>query len=54
MVNTCQRCGYEWEPRKANPKECPNCKSYGWRTPAKLVSTRRRHKPSLSTTAPKR
>ncbi|MFP3293615.1 MAG: hypothetical protein RXP77_04890 [Nitrososphaeria archaeon] len=21
----CPRCGYEWEPRVANPKKCPRC-----------------------------
>jgi len=20
------KCNYEWEPRKKEPKECPNCK----------------------------
>jgi len=22
----CEKCGYEWEPRVDNPKECPECK----------------------------
>ncbi|GAI37344.1 unnamed protein product, partial [marine sediment metagenome] len=22
----CPRCGYEWTPRVADPKECPRCK----------------------------
>ncbi|HHT9145528.1 MAG TPA: RCKP-type rubredoxin-like domain-containing protein [Candidatus Wunengus sp. YC61] len=22
----CPKCGYEWEPRVKNPKECPECK----------------------------
>ena len=26
----CKRCGYEWEARAANPKECPECKSRTW------------------------
>lgn len=26
----CQKCGYEWEPRIKNPKECPDCKSRNW------------------------
>src|SRR5437870_5490812 len=36
----CDRCGYEWVPRKsskADPKVCPNpkCKSPYWNTPRK-------------------
>lgn len=23
------KCGYEWTPRKKNPKSCPKCKQYG-------------------------
>jgi hypothetical protein len=23
----CPRCGYEWEPKVLNPKECPRCKA---------------------------
>jgi len=34
---TCPKCGYEWEPRKANPKSCPNCKQYLHRTGVKGV-----------------
>jgi len=26
----CAKCGYEWEARKANPKECPQCKRRDW------------------------
>jgi predicted Zn-ribbon and HTH transcriptional regulator len=26
----CLRCGYEWEARVNNPKECPQCKSREW------------------------
>ncbi len=29
-MKTCQRCGYQWEPRNLNPKACPSCKSYRW------------------------
>lgn len=29
-MKTCQRCGYEWEPKRINPKSCPSCKSYKW------------------------
>jgi predicted Zn-ribbon and HTH transcriptional regulator len=25
---TCPRCGYEWTPRKKDPKSCPCCKQY--------------------------
>lgn len=24
----CPKCGYEWIPRKPNPKACPMCKQY--------------------------
>jgi len=27
MEKICGRCGYEWESRKKNPKECPRCKA---------------------------
>ena len=28
----CKKCGYEWVTRiKDDPKECPNCKSRGWK-----------------------
>jgi len=23
----CNKCGYEWQNRKAKPKECPRCKT---------------------------
>jgi len=26
----CQKCGYEWQSRVENPKECPDCKSRHW------------------------
>jgi HIRAN domain len=26
----CKKCGYDWKPRKAAPKECPHCKSRTW------------------------
>ncbi len=26
----CKHCGYEWVPRKPNPKECPFCKNRAW------------------------
>ena len=38
---TCQRCGYRWTPNgDGNPKACPNCKNYGWRTPRQYPSRR--------------
>lgn len=27
MTLTCHRCRYQWTPRTAAPKECPNCKA---------------------------
>lgn len=27
----CDKCGYVWESRKENPKECPECKSRDWK-----------------------
>lgn len=29
----CLRCGFEWVPRKAVPKRCPNCISPLWNVP---------------------
>lgn len=29
---TCHHCGNEWEPRKANPKKCPQCQNPLWRS----------------------
>lgn len=23
---TCEKCKYEWYPRKEKPRQCPNCK----------------------------
>lgn len=31
MKLRCKKCGYEWEARTNNPKECPQCKSRHWR-----------------------
>ncbi len=28
----CLHCLYEWESHTKNPKCCPKCKSYKWRT----------------------
>ena len=30
QVIRCQRCGYEWLPRKQNPIACPQCSSRSW------------------------
>ena len=28
----CKKCGYEWPKRlETDPKECPDCKSRGWK-----------------------
>ena len=26
----CKRCGHEWNPRKEEIRQCPNCKSAWW------------------------
>jgi predicted Zn-ribbon and HTH transcriptional regulator len=31
----CGRCGYEWEKRIADPRECPQCKSRNYKHPRK-------------------
>jgi len=35
VICRCERCGYEWEPRKQEqePHVCPKCKSAYWNTP---------------------
>jgi len=30
MKHKCIQCGYEWEGRIVNPKQCPRCKRYDW------------------------
>ena len=30
MECRCDRCGHVWQPRAAEPKTCPRCKSYRW------------------------
>lgn len=30
-VLRCMVCGFEWKPRRADPVECPDCKSRLWR-----------------------
>lgn len=29
----CLRCGYEWDSKKPNPKQCPYCHSMKWNVP---------------------
>jgi len=31
----CERCGYEWIPRKTEIRICPKCKSPYWDRPRK-------------------
>jgi len=35
MENKCKLCGHEWDSRKENPKSCPRCKRYDWRSKEK-------------------
>ena len=35
----CYRCGYTWESLIEHPKACPNCKSYKWTEPPKIIKT---------------
>lgn len=37
----CTRCGHNWIPRTANPKECPACKSPYWNRPRQRKARRR-------------
>ena len=30
MKAKCLRCGYKWETRKKDPRQCPNCKRNDW------------------------
>ena len=30
MKCLCERCGYDWNSHKAEPKQCPRCKRYDW------------------------
>lgn len=32
-MKTCHHCGYEWTPRKAEPRKCPQCQNSLWRSP---------------------
>ncbi len=31
MENKCYLCGYEWDSRKEDPKQCPRCKRYDYK-----------------------
>jgi predicted Zn-ribbon and HTH transcriptional regulator len=31
--HSCKRCGFAWTARVLEPRACPGCKSYHWRTP---------------------
>lgn len=31
----CKRCGHTWVPLKKEPRVCPRCKSYEWRSERK-------------------
>lgn len=42
----CLRCGFEWQPYRENPKCCPRCKQYGWKT----LPSRVYHKHRMSLT----
>jgi hypothetical protein len=33
MKCKCKRCGFSWESVVDEPRACPRCKSYEWRTP---------------------
>jgi hypothetical protein len=32
-LRECKRCGYLWTSRVKEPKVCPRCISYKWKTP---------------------
>lgn len=32
MKCKCEQCGYEWESRVKNPKQCTRCKRWDWNT----------------------
>ena len=38
----CNKCGYIWEPRKKDPKQCPRCKQYGWGNKKEIDTIKRR------------
>jgi len=32
---TCERCGFHWKPKVADPRQCPSCKSHHWKFKAR-------------------
>jgi hypothetical protein len=32
-AKNCHHCGYDWIPRKADPKKCPQCQNSLWKSP---------------------
>ena len=30
IICVCDKCGHEWQPKKATPEQCPACKQYDW------------------------
>jgi len=37
----CERCGYQWLPRKENPQTCPSCRNPYWNIPRPAVKKKR-------------
>ena len=33
-MNKCSLCGHEWIKRVSDPKQCPKCKRYDWKSAA--------------------
>jgi predicted Zn-ribbon and HTH transcriptional regulator len=33
----CRRCDFQWLPRVVDPRQCPKCHRYTWRTPRRAV-----------------
>ncbi len=36
----CQRCGYEWLPRKTEVRQCPKCKTAYWEIPKEIKNVK--------------
>ena len=39
----CNQCGFDWEPRVANPRACTRCKRYDWADVKKGVRSEIQH-----------
>ena len=39
----CGICGYEWEARNEEPKQCPKCKRYDWNKEKEANELERHH-----------